>query len=118
VTAEGGANEVVTEVGGVTLLGAQAAQALDADLMSPEGGYLLAQLMELAGLSCSAAVAHVFPAATHRRVLVVCGPGNNGGDGLVCARHLYHQGFVHPRSLHPEAEAFGACAEPTVSVGN
>lgn len=88
---DGGRTEIV-KFSGVSLLGAKAAQELDEDLMSSDGGYLLAQLMELAGLSCSEAVAAAFPVATHPRVLVVCGPGNNGGDGLVCARHLYHQG--------------------------
>jgi len=89
---EGGSGKELAEFSGVSLLGAKAAQELDEDLMSSEGGYLLAQLMELAGLSCSEAVAAAFPVAIHRRVLVVCGPGNNGGDGLVCARHLFHQG--------------------------
>ena len=47
------------------------------------------QLMELAGLSCAHAIAKCFPANSgFSRVLVCCGPGNNGGDGLVCARHL------------------------------
>lgn len=46
------------------------------------------QLMELAGLSCAHAIAKCFEASKHKRVLVCCGPGNNGGDGLVCARHL------------------------------
>lgn len=48
------------------------------------------QLMELAGLSCAHSIAQCFPAG---RVLLLCGPGNNGGDGLVCARHLSLMGF-------------------------
>jgi len=56
-------------------------------------------LMELAGLSCAVAVAKVYK--TNSRVLCVCGPGNNGGDGLVAARHLRHFG-LRPTILYPK----------------
>lgn len=52
------------------------------------------QLMELAGLSCATSLAEQYPRARHPRVLIVCGPGNNGGDGLVAARHLHHFGYT------------------------
>uniref|UniRef100_A0A8C8UNZ3 NAD(P)H-hydrate epimerase n=1 Tax=Peromyscus maniculatus bairdii TaxID=230844 RepID=A0A8C8UNZ3_PERMB len=34
-------------------------------------------------------------------VLVICGPGNNGGDGLVCARHLKLFGY-QPTIYYPK----------------
>ena len=61
------------------------AQQLDQDLFN-ECGYGLDQLMELAGLSVAIGLAKVYPVRCN--VLVCCGPGNNGGDGLVAARHL------------------------------
>ena len=70
--------------------------------MSPTGGgFSIDQLMELAGLSCAQAIHHVYPPATHCRPLVCVGPGNNGGDGLVAARHLSHFGY-RPSILYPK----------------
>ena len=51
-------------------------------------GFTIDQLMELAGLSCACSVYEVFPPKSHPKVLILAGPGNNGGDGLVAARHL------------------------------
>ena len=44
--------------------------------------------MELAGLACAQTLAKVYDKEKYPRVLVCCGPGNQGGDGLVAARHL------------------------------
>ncbi len=66
---------------------------IDEELMG-HLGFSVDQLMELAGLSVASAIAEEHSPRTHRRVLVIAGPGNNGGDGLVAARHLYHFGFA------------------------
>ncbi|KAI1779216.1 YjeF N-terminal domain-like protein [Hypoxylon cercidicola] len=81
-------------------LSAKAAAALDKELMST-GAFSIDQLMELAGLSVSQVVYRVHPPNKGNRVLVACGPGNNGGDGLVAARHLRHYGYL-PTIYYPK----------------
>lgn len=73
-------------------LGPKAAAALDEELMST-GAFSIDQLMELAGLSVSQALYAFSPPTKTPKVLIACGPGNNGGDGLVAARHLFHFGY-------------------------
>lgn len=53
--------------------------------------------MELAGLSVAEAVADATRHDVSCTVAIMCGPGNNGGDGLVCARHLWHFGYKRLR---------------------
>jgi len=67
------------------------AQDLDVELMT-QPGFSIDQLMELAGLSVACAVAAAY--APGSRVLAIAGPGNNGGDALVAARHLIHFGYM------------------------
>ena len=79
-------------------------EAIDIDvLLMTAPGFSLDQLMELAGLSVAAAVFKEYPPLPDRasRVLIVAGPGNNGGDGLVAARHLYHFGYS-PTVVYPK----------------
>ncbi|KAF2743299.1 apolipo protein A-I binding protein-like protein [Sporormia fimetaria CBS 119925] len=81
-------------------IGAKSAAALDQELMST-GGFSIDQLMELAGLSVSQALFKLHPLNRGKRILIACGPGNNGGDGLVAARHLFHYGY-QPTVYYPK----------------
>ncbi|GAB2271392.1 Pyridoxine/pyridoxamine 5'-phosphate oxidase 1, chloroplastic [Dionaea muscipula] len=84
----------------VSYLSQREAVEIDENLMGPLG-FSVDQLMELAGLSVATAIAEVYKPSTYTRVLAICGPGNNGGDGLVAARHLYHFGYK-PSICYPK----------------
>jgi NAD(P)H-hydrate epimerase len=86
----------------LTYLDARTAKLVDDKLMSAPG-YSIDQLMELAGYSVACAT-HEFLTTTTtagKRVIVVSGPGNNGGDGLVAARHLKQFGY-QPKLVYPK----------------
>jgi NAD(P)H-hydrate epimerase len=51
-------------------------------------------LMESAGRATAEALVEEIPRLASRRVVVFCGKGNNGGDGLVTARHLKRRGVA------------------------
>ena len=87
-----------TNANNLVFINSQIAKDIDVSLMSVPG-FSIDQLMELAGYSVAASV-HDFSVRVlgkgekdDIKVLILAGPGNNGGDGLVAARHLKHFGY-------------------------
>lgn len=71
-----------------------AAQMREADRRTIEEiGIPSIVLMENAGRQVVAAMESVYPDLADSRVAVVCGKGNNGGDGFVVARTLHQRGI-------------------------
>ena len=74
-------------------------------------------LMENAGRAVATCAAAMLD-DDHNRVTVLCGPGNNGGDGFVAARLLREQGFAVTVGLLGEAKALkGDAAEAARAWG-
>ncbi|MEZ4460007.1 MAG: NAD(P)H-hydrate dehydratase [bacterium] len=71
-------------------------------------------LMERAALGACAFLRDTFPTA--QSVCVICGPGNNGGDGLAMARMLAHDGLDVHIVLAAEPERFTGDAEANLHI--
>src|SRR6202142_1510408 len=67
------------------------AEMAEADRLAIGGGIPGIELMENAGRAVADAAAAL---GLGRRVVIVAGPGNNGGDGFVAARHLAERGYA------------------------
>src|SRR6267154_2277422 len=90
-----------------------AAEMREVDRMTTERfGIPSLQLMEAAGTRVADACGKFVGSAATRpaKIAVLCGKGNNGGDGLVAARHLQSLGakvrvylFAQPQELHGDA---------------
>ncbi|KAI6179644.1 NAD(P)H-hydrate epimerase [Aphelenchoides besseyi] len=91
----------------VKYLGQQEATDIDKELFSTYD-FSVDQLMELAGLSCAQSIYSAYKKET--RVLVLVGPGNNGGDGLG-----YQPTVLYPKES--KNELMGRLVTQTTKMG-
>jgi ADP-dependent NAD(P)H-hydrate dehydratase / NAD(P)H-hydrate epimerase len=93
-----------------------AAEAAELEREAEARGTSVSALMERAGTAVAHAAVELAGGAYGRRAVVVCGKGNNGGDGMVAARSLAAWGvrpavvlMADPSELAgPAAESFRA----------
>lgn len=75
-----------------------AAQMREVDRRTIEMGIPGIVLMENAGQRVVEFLAETFAPLKDQRIVILCGKGNNGGDGMVVARQLHSR--FRPRALH------------------
>ena len=68
-------------------------EAADLDRATQARGVTEATLMSRAGWAVARAAVDMTGGCYGRRAIVVCGPGNNGGDGSIAAEHLSRWGM-------------------------
>ena len=73
-------------------------------------------LMENAGLGVVKAVEEMLAGKGEKSVIVFCGKGNNGGDGMVVARHLFNRGIRVEICLIGERNTLGGDALVNMQV--
>src|SRR5437588_924013 len=70
-------------------------------------------LMENAGRGAAELLLRLNP--ERQRVLILCGPGNNGGDGFVIARHLDNAGLTVQTLLFLPAVTAGLTGDAAIN---
>ncbi len=90
----------------------QASRAIEAAALAQHAPHAL---MQRAGLAVARLALAVAPHA--RRVWVACGPGNNGGDGLVAATHLHRAGLEVQATLLGDAQRLPDDARQALADG-
>lgn len=88
----------------------------DLDRRTIERGVPGLILMENAGLRCADLVAERFTTGRHDGVWLVCGKGNNAGDGFVIARHLANRGLPCRLTLLGDADSFDPASDAGVNL--
>jgi hydroxyethylthiazole kinase-like uncharacterized protein yjeF len=100
------------------------AQMREADRLTIASGTPGIELMERAGAGVAQAARAMLPEAG--RVVILCGPGNNGGDGFVAARLLAEDGYAVTLALlgsreklsGDAGEAASRFAGPALALGD
>jgi NAD(P)H-hydrate epimerase len=95
-------------------------QMRELEKRADQSGNTYAMMMERAGKAVADAIIERW-GAQNQRLLVLVGPGNNGGDGLVCARYLHDAGasvslYLWKREPRADDENFRLCVERQMSV--